>query len=576
MGNKWQKLFRDAKRTKADFLLDGEAYYEAVIRAIESTDGPNHYIYILGWMLDIDFQLVAGDKDKTLYKLLKAASERGVEIRVLVWNNFLPDYTIMQDDAIPRLNKLAHTKAFADSYTFFPQSSKAIIQKLKPYLVEMVKRYGPLLGFNPNQTVSAFYILRQLGFLLSSQTIGAHHEKVVIVKGKSGREDSLVAFCGGIDFNRNRVISTIESYSDDAELDRKLKAAAEKPYIKVPFPKQAKEYRFPYYHDVACRLEGPAAYQVLQRFKRRWRNHPEANKQSILGANEPEPKERPAPYPYAQVVGTYNSVDGREKDRSLRDAYLKIIENASRYIYIEDQYLVNLDVARALNKKIKEAQFSRLMFAIQDSIETSDILIPNRKRGEFYDALLAGVTPQQKEKVLLAVIDRTNWEKQHYHPGLHAKTMIVDDEIAIIGSANVNQRSFTIDSETSVVVFDDVPGSDPKSKYNFARVFRVKTWEEFIKRPVARSMYEMWQNYPTAISRDEASFSILTRYKQDLQADLDLRINKFISSNSVVVAIVALELLDQDLSKTSIAMNPATITWIFDMVWEHFVDPSAP
>ncbi|HKX33667.1 MAG TPA: phospholipase D-like domain-containing protein [Blastocatellia bacterium] len=576
MANKWLNLFPGAKRTKADFCLDGDAYYESVIRAIESTAGPNHFIYILGWMLDIDFQLAADDRDKTLYQLLKAASERGVEIRILVWNNFLPDYTILQDAAIPRLNKLANTRAFVDSNTFFPSSSKAIIQKLRPYLVDLVKRYGPLPGFNPNQTVSAFYILRQLGFILSSQSIGAHHEKVVIVNGKSGNADSLVAFCGGIDFNRNRVYSTITSKSGEAELSRNLAEAADKPDRPVKAGKHQSEYRFPYYHDTACRLEGPAAHQILQRFKRRWRNHPDANKETIRGENLAEPKERPVPYPYTQVVGTYNSVDGREKDRSLRDAYLKIIENAKRYIYIEDQYLVNLDVARALNKKIKESGFSKLTFAIQDSIETSDILIPNRKRGEFLSAVLDGATDGQKEKVLLAVIDRTNWERARYHPGMHAKTLIVDDEIAIIGSANVNQRSFTIDSETSVVVFDEVPESDPKSEHNFARNFRVKTWGEFAKKTVPKGMIQSWWNYPTSISNEEPGFSILIKYQKDLQDDLDLRINTFIRGNSVVVAAVVSNLLDQDLTRTSVVMSPYTITYLFDTLWEHFVDPSAP
>jgi hypothetical protein len=72
--------------------------------------------------------------------------------------------------------------------------------------------------------------------------------------------------------------------------------------------------------------------------------------------------------PYARTVGTYNSPNGKDKDRSLKEAYLKIIDNAETYIYIEDQYLVNLDVAHILNKKIKEPGFQRLIFAIQDSM----------------------------------------------------------------------------------------------------------------------------------------------------------------------------------------------------------------
>jgi phosphatidylserine/phosphatidylglycerophosphate/cardiolipin synthase-like enzyme len=586
MADKWRRLFPNAKRTKADFLLDGEAYFEAVIKAIESASSSSHYVYILGWMLDVDFQLKAGDSTKTLYKLLKAASEKGVEIRILVWDSLLPGYSKIHDDAIPRLNQLANTKAFTDAYTFFPESSKKALLKLKPYIVDIVKKYGVLLGFNPNQEMSSFFILKKLGFLLATQTLGAHHEKVVIVKGKVANEDRLVAFCGGIDFNQNRVYSSVQVFADDEDLDKRLQALADENDGKLPgllrsYEKHSKRYRFPYYHDTACRLEGPGAYEVLQRFKRRWQQHSEASAESLLGESEAEPKEKVDPYPFATVVGTYNSVDGKIKDRSLSDAYFKIIENAKRYIYIEDQYLVNVDVAKALGKKLKESGFSKLILAIQDSTETSDIFIPNRKRGEFLTALFGGdfsaiLGKDDSQKVVFALIDRATWDTDRYHPGMHAKTLIVDDEIAIIGSANVNQRSFTIDSETSVIVFNESTDDETKSTDNFARNFRVKTFEEFALKAASATSIRSWSKYASEIIKETPNFSRLVKYKADLQQDLDVRINDFIRANSVVVAIAAYELLGQDLTKTSVALSPFTITTVFDTLWEHFVDPSAP
>jgi phosphatidylserine/phosphatidylglycerophosphate/cardiolipin synthase-like enzyme len=449
---------------------------------------------------------------------------------------------------MPRLNNLANTKAFIDSETFFPQTSKDIILKLRPYIIEIVKKYGPLLGFDPSDTVTPFFVLRRIGGLLATQSIGAHHEKVIIVKGKFGKESKLVAFCGGMDINKNRVISEIKGT----------------------------EYRFPYYHDVACRLEGPAAHQILQRFKRRWKNHPQASQVSILGENESEPIESLAPYPFATSVGTFNSVMGKvQPDRSGRDAYLKIIENAKSYIYIEDQYMVNLDVAKALNKKIKENGFSKLTLAIQDSIETSDIFIPNRKRSDFFRVLMEGANDNQKEKVLYAVLDRKKYSQEKYHPGMHAKTLIADEEIAIIGSMNINQRSFTNDSETSVIVFDEFPETSPKSEYNFAKTFRKATWKEF-QRGDDRIMYSGWWNYPTALSRDEPKRSILIKYAKDEQEDLDVRINSFAKKYEIPIAIVGYELLDHDLTKTSVLLNPQTVTYIFDTIWEHFIEPKNP
>jgi phosphatidylserine/phosphatidylglycerophosphate/cardiolipin synthase-like enzyme len=546
-GNKWLELFHDAKRSPADFLIDGEEYFESVIRAMETAQDRSHYIYILGWMLDIYFQLVKSDKNKNLFKLLYERAARGVEIRILVWDNLIPKYAQLHKLALEQLSHFPNIKIFLDEHTFFPLASKQQIRKIAPAVIGAIQKYGHLLmhpgaRFGKNAEVPGSYVLYRLLQLLNQQTIGAHHEKVVIVKGREG----LIAFCGGIDFNENRVLSEV----------------AEK-----------KAMRFPYYHDNACRLRGPAAYDVLQRFKRRWNNHPVAKKIRLLGANETKPKEAVAPYPYVKVVGTYNSPDGKEKDRSLRKAYLKIIENAEKYIYIEDQYLVNLDVAKVLNTKIKESNFENLIIAIQDSCETEDILIPNRKRGEFIDAVYAGATNAQQKKVLVALLDRSGWDKEFYHPGMHAKTLIVDDEIAIIGSANVNQRSFTCDSETSVIVFDDASGTDKQVDQNFARRFRIRTWKSFLRKPTDKFFYEFWWTYSTAISQGNKTLSQLVKYEKDGQPDMDEKIKDEIKASGPVGVIVASHLTGKNLQKTSVVLNPQFITSIFNTLWDHFIDP---
>lgn len=553
---KWLKLFPDAKRNNAEFLLDGEAYYQSVIQAIKSAKKKGDYIYILGWMLDIDLQLVKGDPDSTLFKILGKIS-KDVEIRILIWDNPTHSYANLHKSVVPRLNALPNTKIHLDTHNFSPPQATQLMGKIVPYIKFFLQKYAHHINpvskwLEENHDVPASYYLLLLlnvtGILQigGARTIGAHHDKVVIVKGSEG----LTAFCGGIDFNENRVISTIEKTTPTGTV--KMKS------------------RFPYYHDNACRLQGPAAFDVLQRFIRRWKNHPVAGKTILLGAKERKPNRMPAPHPCVKVVGTYNSPDGKIKDRSLKEAYFKIIENAEEYIYIEDQYLVNLDVADALNKKIKEPRFQKLTFAIQDSIETSDILIPNRKRGEFYDAVINGATQSQKEKVLLAVIDRTNWSKSSYHPGLHAKTLIVDDEIAIIGSANVNQRSFTCDSETSAIVFNDWKYKDQ----NFARQLRIASWKEFLRKPAPAITYESWWNYPTEISGGKRDFSILVKYTQHAQDDRDLKIWKEIDRFGVAGVVAAYKLLAPDLPTAQQLMFQGGIEGIFNIIWDSVIDPN--
>jgi phosphatidylserine/phosphatidylglycerophosphate/cardiolipin synthase-like enzyme len=557
--SKWSKLFPEAKRSKADILIDGDAYFLSVTEAIETAREKNDYIYILGWMLDIDIELVAGSRDKTLFELLRKAAKKGVEIRILIWDNLIPDYSEFSNDFIPRLNSLPNTKAFIDSHTFFPKRSKEILSgKVMQLLISAIQKYGTYMikqsiEIQKEYGVSTLLILSKLFSFISNKTIGSHHEKVVIVKGKSG----LVAFCGGIDFNKNRIVSTINK----------------------------KEHRFPYLHDTACRLEGLAAYEILQRFKRRWRNHPLAKIETIIGESEQKPKEKSLPYPYVKVVGTYNSIDGQEKDRSLSEAYLAIINNAEKYIYIEDQYLVNTDVARALNKKAKDLNFKQLTFVIQDSIETSDIFIPNRKRSEFYNIVLNDLTKDQKEKVLLSVIDRTYWNRAYYHPAMHAKTLIVDDEITIIGSANVNQRSFTCDSETSIVIFDDAKKTDN----NFARKFRIMTWKDYEKEPKSPAYQLFCESYlslPLLIKMTKTNKTILIKYTRDNKEDLDEKIKDMIKKGGVLIAIETLKIFQDlisnenpkntsDLTYTSIVLSPQGIEQIFNILWEHVVDPKA-
>ena len=560
MSDRWLKLFKDATRNKADFLLDGAAYFESVIQAIEDAKTGEHYVYILGWMLDVDFTLVENES-KTLYDVLNKAAARGVEIRILIWDNLLPEYTKTFHDAVERLNKLPNTTAMVDDHTFFPDAGKEYLRKAGPAVKKALLKIGDVLGdFRPEvapqfsaveiKGLSVNLILYRLLMFLSAPTVGAHHEKVVIVKNARG----LVGFCGGIDFNSGRVMT-------------KLKG---------------RPRWFPSIHDNACRLEGPAAHDLLQRFKRRWHHHPVADKTALRGENEPKPAAKPGPYPYAKVVGTFNSSDGSVKDRSLRDAYMAIIENAKTYIYIEDQYLVNVDVAKVLNRKLKQSGFLVLFLAIQDSIATSDIFIPNRKRGEFMTALLDGVSEPDQNKVVLATFDRSRFERYNYHPGMHAKTLIVDDEIAIIGSANVNQRSFTNDSETSVIVFDD----NAKNDDNFARVFRIQTWKEYLrKKSEPRLMYESPYNYPMEISGRKPyleigsgndNFSILVKYGKDNLEDADKRISKLISNNSVVGIMVAGAVFDYDLARTTSALSEGTITQIFDEVWDNVIEPRAP
>ena len=89
--------------------------------------------------------------------------------------------------------------------------------------------------------------------------LGLHHQKILIVNGNKG----LIAFCGGVDFAANRL----------DKVDRKFGSKSDS---------EGSEYS---QHDVHCRIEGPAAYDLLYVFINRWKDHPQKpdRNHSLLG-----------------------------------------------------------------------------------------------------------------------------------------------------------------------------------------------------------------------------------------------------------------------------------------------------
>jgi phosphatidylserine/phosphatidylglycerophosphate/cardiolipin synthase-like enzyme len=73
---------------------------------------------------------------------------------------------------------------------------------------------------------------------------------------------------------------------------------------------------------------------------------------------------------------------------------------------------------------------------------------------------------------------------------VHAKTVIVDDVWAMIGSDNLNRRSWSHDSELSIAVLDSTrdlrdpqdPAGAGDSARTFARDLRLRLWREHLDR----------------------------------------------------------------------------------------------
>lgn len=396
------------------YLIDGAKTFVEMARVIRSaTDPSTHFIYILGWTMFLDFPFAADGT--TLGQLLQSASDRGIQIRVILWAP-VPLPVVMPQ---------------------FGQNESVVAR------IEALKQGQALLD------------IRTLGF-------GSHHQKVMVASGSDG----LVSFCGGIDVNPDRVFPLgVNGAAQDGG----------------PM------------HDVHCRIRGPAAFDVLQTFIQRWSDFVRAysvrEKAPLLGKNvtlDKQPKPGRLQVQVGRtfgnatahnIIGAPNATDlqrspyefAKQGERTLRAMFLRAIEAARRFIYIEDQYLVNPETSAALVKALPN--ISHLTILIPHS-DITDLPRVHELRKNF-------VAPLRKaggDKVRVFV--RFPFGPNVPHSYVHAKTWVFDDQFAIIGSANNNRRSWTTDSEIGVGVYDESTNS--RASYTFAHRLRISLWAEHL------------------------------------------------------------------------------------------------
>lgn len=118
----------------------------------------------------------------------------------------------------------------------------------------------------------------------------------------------------------------------------------------------------------------------------------------------------------------------------IRRAYLNAIHNARRYILIENGYFIpDLGVRRALATAVRRGVCVAVLVADRSDVPLADYA----SRGLFSELLRSGVRIYR-------------WP----HSMLHAKTAVVDDIWAVVGTYNLDHRSLLHQLENVVVVID--------------------------------------------------------------------------------------------------------------------------
>jgi phosphatidylserine/phosphatidylglycerophosphate/cardiolipin synthase-like enzyme/outer membrane protein OmpA-like peptidoglycan-associated protein len=415
-----------------NFLVDGAETFREMHRAILTATNDQHYIYLLGWWLSDDFALIpGGGAAASIRDLFSRASSRGVQIRAMLWDQF----GTKNSAEVKRIHALANGAAILD-----------------------------------NHTVSTFRPIN----------VGSHHQKVLVVKGNEG----LIAFCGGIDINPDRVASgTSSGSSSGGSSGAVISSSGGSSGNGNPM------------HDVHCRIVGPATHDLLTTFIRRWDAHPghgaiDRGRGDLRGRRE----SRPAPLSSrpvgsgstggtcaVRITRTYNTVlplapgTTAVRERSIRQTLITAIRNARRFIYMEDQYLVSLEAAAELNAALDRLQHVTIL--IPDS-RITDMPRVWEGRLNFINRLTRGPNGHKARVFILSSPPNRPGTPPSFgpHTYVHTKTWVFDDELAHIGSANCNRRGWEHDSEVNAVIFEDRNPTGP----TFAQRLRMKLWAEHL------------------------------------------------------------------------------------------------
>jgi PLD-like domain len=144
---------------------------------------------------------------------------------------------------------------------------------------------------------------------------------------------------------------------------------------------------------------------------------------------------------------------------------------AQGLIWIFDQYFWSEPAARLLNYRIQNNPKLCVLIVLPPHADTQ-YPVQHRTRQLALAALTEGLSPDQRKRV--AVYNM--WHPQGQGIYVHAKSHTYDGALLVCGSANMNRRSFTCDTEIACAVLDPVVVANHQEKLWTALFGNVAPW----------------------------------------------------------------------------------------------------
>ena len=419
---------------RVEVLVDGATYFSRLYRELCSLRADD-WVHFTDWDGDPDERLAGPGTE--LASVLEDLAARGVHVRGLLW------------------------RSHPTQANFSEQQNLA--------LTKDVNRAG--------------------GEVLLDERVrrgGSHHQKLFVIRRADGPDDD-VAFVGGIDLCHGR-------HDDARHLGDAQAVELDQCYGDHP-P----------WHDVQLELHGPAVAAIADTFRERWEDpHPLDHHNPVRRVVRtltrqprhpdplPPPRREPATVgPHAvQVLRTYPSKRpaypfAPDGERSVARAYLKALGRARRLVYLEDQYFWSERAAHALGDALRVNPELHVVVVVPR--------FPDR------DGRMAGPAARIGRERATRIVERAGGDRvlvcdvenvEGTPIYVHAKVCIVDDVWMMVGSDNMNRRSWTHDSELSCAVLDATldereprdPAGLGDGARKLARDTRLELWREHLGR----------------------------------------------------------------------------------------------
>jgi len=217
--------------------------------------------------------------------------------------------------------------------------------------------------------------------------------------------------------------------------------------------------------DYHFRIEGPGVLELQYEFLRDWLFMTNVSIDKLFNSKY---------YPEQESCGDANvrliNTGPEENSTPMTDLYFLAITKAKKSIVaVTPYFLPNSEILQALKNAKNTGVEVRIITPKKNNHKYAELAA----KGNYSDLLECGVEIYERGE-----------------PFMHAKAMIIDDEIVIVGSSNLDIRSLTLNYESNAVVYSE----------NFAQIFKeIVLFDQSQSKPISYNDWEKRGKFEIAL-----------------------------------------------------------------------------